>query len=823
MGLCGRARVQQGRLHHSAQGSLCPRHSAHYRRHVVMIDRASPDHIVSYDEVTTMTDPDNALNTFDVATTYITNFNEETAATVDDDILSRGRRLEQADDIFHAHLRSKIRGFPNVFIHEAILGHNLAKLPEHVERRLADDDGDDDALAEVVTLDTTLTTSNSNSLVDISNRTLAEEQEIINSTTIELLESDSFAGSVVAMPTNMSDSQPDDLSEPEASFGGLTITAVDGLIQWPTAADSVDLDEFNDVAIVQRSLLQQWMEENNDPDADETAEDASVDYNPPTDDSVDDDNIFGRKLPDSGLSEPKTFTSGLKKKSAAKLKVEEALRGLRTTLRDIDLADQQLEERETHHRSLQAHFGDSGWNSTSDAQFDLVASSHRQLGYSISSTKKFKKIMKSWIVTSIQTKADNLRAYILDKTSAYNMAVDYYDGYPYEDLIRPDCGELHTQLARLYDHIDVFVLDNQKKINDQGKLAKAHLDYTQDLEDSLDKLENVVTVLQPAMPVISKLPYAGAAFKVFYELYSSLIKLTVKPANTVLSNVNTRITSLEFKSKLDTLMDANEDLAKKILKARDTLMDNVNDLVKVDAICPDTVGTVTAPRCAEIAPIVESLNDELDNFSDEVSAFAEFLDQQLSPTVKKCYKFKKSSLWKSAKSVLKKVDAAFSAINSVLEYEIKTCLPFICWKTQVVCVGITYPCGVKTCSKKIFGKKIKYPCGTTYCATTACVNVPVPYTCSLCAQFSVEDIISGVMNALDPLESALTSLMKTIANGLDINIPEIEIPGVPETDTLSSVDLNIETHFDFEFPDSLINAVDDFRTYLSSVANTPSC
>ena len=122
------------------------------RRHVVMIDRASPDHIVSYDEVTTMTDPDNPLNTFDEATTYITNFNEETAATVDDDILSRGRRLEQADDIFHAHLRSKIRGFPNVFIHEAILGHNLAKLPEHVERRLADDDGDDDALAEVVSL-----------------------------------------------------------------------------------------------------------------------------------------------------------------------------------------------------------------------------------------------------------------------------------------------------------------------------------------------------------------------------------------------------------------------------------------------------------------------------------------------------------------------------------------------------------------------------------------------------------------------------------------------------------------------------------------------
>jgi len=634
-----------------------------------------------------------------------------------------------------------------------------------------------------------------------------------------MLENEIILGSVVAMPcqilnqTYSTDTQPNDLAEPEASFGGLTITAVDGLIQWPTAADSVDIDEFNDVEILQRALLQQWLDDNNDPDTPVTPANATIDTSR---------RLLLSNLPDSKLAEGKTFKSSSTKKSAGKRKVEEAVRGIREAVSDIKAANRRLEER--HARRLARHLSESGSTIISDVEVAKpdAMSSHRGL-FAIPDSSKFKAKLSAYIKDAATAEINRFREYVLDKTSLYNMAVDYYDNYPYEDLVRADCGEMHTQLTTLYNHVDNFVLDNQKSVNDNAELAVSYLDYTQDLQDALSKLERVVVVLAPAMPLISKLPYAGGLAKTFYDIYSKLIKATVKPTNVVLARVNNRITDTTLKAKLTTVITNNKNVATKIFDIRELLLDKANDLVKVDAVCPDIVGTVTAPSCASIATQVELVNDELDDFAEDLAAFAEFLEQQLSPVLKLSVKFVESPIWSAAEVILDIVAVGFDAINTLLEYEIRACLPFICWRTRNVCSSVSYPCGVKKCKKKVFGKKIKYPCGTIYCSKSVCVTLPEPYTCNMCAQFTIEDIISGVMNALAPLEAALNSIMRSMASALGISFPELEIPGVPDVDNLGAVDALIETHIDFAFPTALTNALDAFETFLDGLSAVPSC
>lgn len=233
------------------------------RRHVVMVDRQNPDKVVTYDEVTTLQDPANPTNQYDEPVLYVTNYVEE--STADDDTtdgigLSRSRRLRAADDMLLTHMRRKIAGFPDIFVHDAVVGYHLDRLPDHAQRRLATDDDDYDDLDDIVTLTSTVTTTNANALMDVTNTTDAQQTGAMSSDTATLME-DQLLGAVTRMPcqilnlTYSDDALPPNLAEPEATFGGLTIETLDGLIQWPSASAVVDIADFNDVPIVHLSLI----------------------------------------------------------------------------------------------------------------------------------------------------------------------------------------------------------------------------------------------------------------------------------------------------------------------------------------------------------------------------------------------------------------------------------------------------------------------------------------------------------------------------------------------------------------------------------------
>lgn len=781
------------------------------RRHVVMMDRINPEHIISYDEVTTMTDPENPLHTYLEAETFITNFQSEDITSVDSggasgEILTR--RLQASDDIFHAHMRTKIRGFPDVFIHEAIVGKDIRKSNER--RLTADDDYND--LDEIVTLETVMTTSHANSLLDVSNATEAKAKNIYNETEADMFTNDVFLNQITHLPVQIHNltysssgaTQPPDLAEPEATFGGLTITTYDSLIQWPTAEDAIDIDEFNDVGILDRALLQDWMDENNDPDAEVTPYNATL------------ESVSGsRRLREEGKTTRRGPTNAMKKMGKAVSEMRDILKNMRESSEKI---------KNLHTDRLSRHLKAQSDNVINGMEVvdPSVMSSHRML-FSISTDKKFVEKLKDYISTAKTNSINRLREYVLDKTSVYNMASEYYDGLGYESLVRDDCGAMHSELMRMYDHVDLFVLDYQQKINDNAELTLEHITYTKDLQDELTKLEQFALAMSPVMPLVSKLPYAGRVAKIFYDLYVQLIKATVKPTNVVLARVNNRITNSGVPSKLSTIITKNEELATKIMTVRDLMLDKANDLVKVDAICPAVVGAVTSVSCASIQSALIAPNDQLDDFAADAAAMAEFLDQQMTPIFEIAVAFLESPVYAAVESILSVVSIGFDAINALLETKIKACVPLVCWRTKEVCESVQYPSGVKMCKKKVLGKKIKYACGTEYSYKTVCANVPEAYSCEQCAQFTIGDIIDGAMSTLEPLEEALTTIMENMAKALGIEFPEITIPGLPDTAKLSNLEDLIDDHINFEYPTALTTAMETYEDFLNTLSTVPSC
>jgi hypothetical protein len=218
------------------------------RKHVVMMDRMDPTHIVTYDEVSTMTDPfDPAAVSFSSLHTYITGFKEEKTLAGDGlgnlkGNVTGARRLRQlqGDHIFRKHVSTKLFGFPTINIPEEIVGADEKSLDTYM-RRL---DSTTDSTSPILEVD--LTSEGTHFLAKIPDANMTSGFEGLTylpclSQPAELL------GVVLVAPT--------------ATFSEVVITSAPGLIQWPSIADSINIHEFNDVEILQRSLLKFYQDQ----------------------------------------------------------------------------------------------------------------------------------------------------------------------------------------------------------------------------------------------------------------------------------------------------------------------------------------------------------------------------------------------------------------------------------------------------------------------------------------------------------------------------------------------------------------------------------
>jgi hypothetical protein len=217
-----------------------------------MMDRVNPTHIVTYDEVSTMTDPlDPAVVSFSSLQTYITNFKEE-KTLLDDGLgnlkggvaaVNTTRRLRQlqGDHIFRKHVSTKLFGFPIINIPEEIVGADENSFDNYM-RRL--DSTTKEGTSPVLEVD--LTSIGTHCLAKIPATNMSSGYEGLTylpclSTPEEIL------GVVLEAPT--------------ATFSEVVVTSAPGLIQWHSYADSVNIHEFNDVEILKRSLLKFYQDQ----------------------------------------------------------------------------------------------------------------------------------------------------------------------------------------------------------------------------------------------------------------------------------------------------------------------------------------------------------------------------------------------------------------------------------------------------------------------------------------------------------------------------------------------------------------------------------
>jgi hypothetical protein len=160
--------------------------------------------------------------------------------------------------------------------------------------------------------------------------------------------------------------------------------------------------------------------------------------------------------------------------------------------------------------------------------------------------------------------------------------------------------------------------------------------------------------------------------------------------------------------------------------------------------------------------------------------------------------------------IIKVIQQIFGVISNFLNKSISCCIPWLCSETREQCSSVSYPCGVKMCKK--WG--IKYPCGVKMCSSNVCVPYPYIYPCSVCATFTIADIVNGVMSVVTLLQDAMISLMSSLAKSLGITFPEFKLPGLPDVNVLNNLELSLDNMFDDLFNDlnfiSLFSAFDKF-------------
>jgi hypothetical protein len=788
------------------------------RKHVILMDRFDASRIVTYDEVTTFEDPFDIFHTFQTPEVYITDYQTPSDLSGEEGEISNvgvegdaegldlRRRLTGVEAKFHSLVRTKITGFPAIHIHDDENFRFIARTQERRRLQSTEDsiaeNSDDSMIEDAVEIQPSMTTSGITGLIDLAAcADCAAVQNIFNMTGL---------GSVTKFPVAISsfENNIEAPSEPSALFSGPELLVTAGLIQWPQQSDAVVIFEYQRVEIHHRSELQLFKE------------------------SHQVDGSTSRRL---AAGEVIPFRHPIAERRARRVQ---------------ELLDVHFDNILDSLASLQAHI-----NTTSDDRMgkargfeDVYVEEEedgvmvsRRLRSTLPGNKQFyvkyadhyngnKGIRKdkNWKREGLKrafAPDGVLRQQGIDPAArglaryAYGATVNYAMNL----ALSAECQGYRNELVRLYDHIEAFTLTTQAQINDKSELVKSSIKDMKDLEESLSKLETIKNFMSPVMPIMGKLPYVGIIVKAFWYVFSNTIEKTVAPANDRLEIVNDKIEQYTIEQKLTKLQEKNDQVAEKILLINEKMSEIGNLLVMVDGMCPNTVGSTTKPICLQMSSKMKIVNDLLDTIIGLAAEFTDFLNL-IDLVMNAAFQFMSSALWRAISPILNIISFAFEKIRIVLTMRIEGCIPWLCWSNYYVCTNIGYPCGVRWC-----GGWCRYPCGANWCSYNACVWVPRATSCKLCISFTIQQIIDGVMSVLAALEAAINAILDGIMKALNITMPSINLPGMPDLGILlkipqliARVFVDVFNAIFFRF-DLLLKALDVLLVLIPGLPSIPKC
>jgi hypothetical protein len=764
------------------------------------MDRSDTSKVWTYDEVTTMTDPNNIHHVFTQPKVYLTNLKTE---NVDSDSevsewlilyvgiwadltwlvgwcqdgvggFFEGRRRLSAEDAFHKHIRTnKIAGFPRIRITEEIVKKHM-----EADRRLAtqDDDelaqnytefieanpdleGDDTVVEAVGIIDVEMSTSYATVQIDrfyngtaekLINGSLSiqmnvtEDADDDNTTVTEV---DFEAACTHISATIADDDDSTIVEEPVALFSGLDVDFVSGLIPWPKEGSSIAIPEFNNIDIIQRSQLKLQRDAH-----------------------LSDEN--GRRLTPISRREQE-------KEDEMRRNMQELDDAFDALLSHIDVMQDGATEEAVQRRLA--------------ARPAKYKTKFNQLMTTINNNEWR---LKEKAVEFVQDQAkDKVKAavisrYGIDGSTDGVVQSTGPDGAVYLEFgavkhkMSSWCISYRGEMQTFVDRLQSVVQNLAQKFHDAGTTILDGTGAMDDLNKALDLMEDLNKKLQPNVFMMSKIPYAGGVLAKFAKFYDTLVVKGVKPVNLHYTPVNNKVQSAS--DVVEVMMDVNIALAVALLEVIPKVKDVGEILPFVDAACPNVVGKYTTSMCYKLYIQFRDMNSKLRLVEDKLGIKVDIIDRQLSKVTVKATQFTSNPIWKTASFVLVKVKSGFTVMNGFLANTFTVCFPRFRWEDRTKSTTVSYPNGFNYC-KGSWG--IMYPCGTRYGYKTVYVSyqVYVRFYPDQCYVFSVRQLIDGAVSVAGIVSSALNKLMETAAKALGIEMPEFTIPGIPLPSELQSL------------------------------------
>lgn len=758
------------------------------RQHVVLMDKSDPSHVVTYDEVTTLIDPNDQELRLAEMTTFITNWKEENSLDDVDgagNLLGEDRRRLEVDDLFHRHLKKKLQGFPKI------------RLPDFTRpsptasgnlRRLQNADGSTvtEEEDEEIIIEEELTGQNVNGLYDISNITASVDAGVLTEDEASLLQTN-FSGTVTSLPVDLVSNvtEPDGVrrldaswfvAEPVAVFSAPALDVVPTLIRWPKQSESVVLETFNSVEIVQRNTLQMVLDESTNL------------------------NITSRRLVSSQFdfvfNQRHLEIEAKYEKDWAKF--EASLLGLQGHIRNA------------------SHTISHGRKLASSSKLLLPPQEKWE-------AKCLNKVEDNQDEEDREEFVDNtvdneVSIQLLDKLTEYALpeliALLEQGGETMvsiaEDNLSDECGKFHGRLTILQEFLQKYVFGPQEQIHEKGTVLLQSL-KDDDLENLETKMESFIaldTALKPLMPIFARIPYIGPLIKYFRMGYAETIKRLVKPLEGKLNSLNRKIKEKEIEQKLEKFLERNCEMGEKFAKLNQAFVVTSYLVVLLDSSCVGGQGggfrAQTVPMCTAMNEPIDALLDKIGDEAQEAMDTVHSVTGTFKALADDVFSFLEGSALKAAEPLVSFLGDAFGTVNTFLRKEIAVYVPWAGTKSKSICKKIRYPAGRKMCRKRrrIFGRRrtFRYPCGIKWKYKKICTTIKYPYFYAKKFGFSVMQVLNGIVGMMSIVTNALDAAVSSAAKAMGLSFPSIPLPGLPSTSVVSDLVPQMEDFVDFSLP-----------------------
>jgi hypothetical protein len=765
------------------------------RRHVVLMDLKNPSRMVTFDEVTVQYDPKNPLLPIFPPQTFITNYNASSSVQSDGtdvftsggiDVQTRRRRLDAeeedhlskdarrrlVEDAFLGHVRTKIAGFPRISVPEEFLtlstytmSESDGSIPlEEVHRRMLNAVGE--------------------------SRNISIDPEVSDQGYCITTMMDEKGNNLPCM----SDVEDIHMQMPASYFSNVLIGTLSGSIVWPSLKDVYSIEQFETAEIVFRADLKHLadLHMHNSTLPAPTASPSSphrhlLSSSPPESMMM----ISTAMMKFDDHHQEKRIQRHLHKRQSRQDQMRADFEALDQALgRFIDhhretehISRSQLAELQEQRRRLSFIDDDAlkpYFVNATDARDS--ASIHANLKISTKMKKKLKVKLPPVVWNQVEK-------YLNSEVNGYigQFRVPMRKG--------SSCAHFHGLMAQLLLGL-VDVDDVLMKTISFSNAVNKTLTIIPKLQKKLDGIIEINKLMKPVIGIVSKIPYVGPVAKTFQQVFNSAVTSPITPVKEKLDSIQAKITQYKIKQNNNKYL-VN---AKKTASGLQNFITGASvvshGLVTIDDSClwtPSTVNgvvtynfTTTGKLCTDLSVPIKAVLNEVNALKAKLNAFLGQI-QQLGNLMELALIFDLSF----DINIVVTLKDIFGGLFSFLNQWISICIPWICFRSETACTTIYYPCGVSFCC----GWYGCWPCGVNWCSYQACVQVPVPYGCSQCAGFSIQQILDGLMSVIDQLQNLIMGALNSLAAALHIQFPTFNFPGLPSLDFLNAIEAYLANLF----------------------------